>query len=163
MVLLFGLLLGCSPDYNWRQVTVANGAASAFFPDRPLTQERPLSFAGHEIVFSLTSATVDGAVFAVGYAALPARLRESRGDAGQFATGVIESLYRNLGAVPPTELPRFGEPFVIEGQSRGTAVRLQATVWLTADALIEGLVTADQASYPLAEADEFLRNVKVAR
>lgn len=163
IVVLSGLLLGCSPDYNWREVTVANGAASAFFPDRPLTQERPLNFSGHELRFSLTSATVDGAVFAVGYAALPAPLRATRGDASLFAASVIASHYRNLGAVPPTELPKFGEPFVIEGQSGSTPVRLKATVWLTEGTLIEGLVTADQASFPTSQADEFLRNLKVAQ
>ncbi|HUH60247.1 MAG TPA: hypothetical protein VL001_09225 [Candidimonas sp.] len=163
MVLLSCLLLGCSPDYNWREVTVANGAASAFFPDRPLTQERTLNFSGHEVVFSLMSASVDGALFAVGYAALPAPLRANRGDASLFAASVMTSLYRNLAAEPPAVLPKLGESFVIEGQSRGTAVRLKATVWLTDGALIEGLVTADQASFPSTQADEFLRNLKVAR
>src|SRR3546814_3786601 len=58
IMLLSGVLAACSPQYNWREIPVGQGAAKAFFPDKPATQERTLKFSGHDIAFSMTSATV---------------------------------------------------------------------------------------------------------
>src|SRR5690606_31874791 len=57
------ILVGCSPDYNWRTTTLGAGEVTGFFPDKPLVQQRVLDFSGQKITFSLTTATVDGAVF----------------------------------------------------------------------------------------------------
>ncbi|MGP1613499.1 MAG: hypothetical protein ACTS5Y_00280 [Pollutimonas bauzanensis] len=163
MALLSGFLLACTPTYNWREVALADGAVQALFPDKPITQERPLNYAGHELRFSLSTAAVDGAVFAVGYAALPEGLRSAPEKPRELAASVVASLYRSLGAEPPAQPPAMGAPFVIEGKSQQGPVRMRARVWLTDHALIEGIVTADQASFPEQQADEFLRGLQVAR
>lgn len=163
IVLLSGLLLACTPSYNWRQVVVANGAVTAVFPDKPRTQERPLDYSGHQLHFSLTTATVEGALFAVGYAPLPESLRSASGQSQEFASSVVASLYRNMGAADPVAPPKLGEPFVIEGKSQQGPMRMRAIVWLTSHALIEGIVTAEQATFPEHQADEFLRGLEVAR
>lgn len=161
--MLSGLLLACTPSYNWREVSVADGAVKAFFPDKPLTQERPLSYSGHELRFSLTTATVDDVLFAVGYAPLPPALQNAPDKSRELASSVIGSLYQNMGAPPPAQLPELGVPFVIEGKSQKGPMRMRATVWLTSHALIEGIVMADLASFPQQEADEFLGGLQVAR
>ena len=163
IVVLAGLLLGCTPNYNWREATVADGAVKAFFPDRPLTQQRPLEYSGHEVLFSLATATVDQAVFAVAYAPLPEPLRHKPEQAREFALSVVGSLYRNLGVAEPAELPKEGVPFIINGVSPQGSVRMQAVVWLTEHALIEGIVTADQATFPQQQAEQFLQSLEVIR
>ncbi len=163
IVMLAGLLLGCTPSYNWREVTVAEGAVKAFFPDRPLAQQRPMNYSGHDLLFTLTTATVEEAVFAVGYAPLPEPLRSRPEQARELALSVIGSLYRNLGVAEPSELPEDGVPFVIDGVSPQGRVRMKAVIWLTQHALIEGIVTADQASFPEQQAEQFLQGLEVAR
>ncbi len=163
IVLLSCLLLACTPRYNWREVLVADGAVQAIFPDKPLTQQRPLNYSGHELQFSLTSAEVDGALFAVAHAPLPQALRSAPEQTRGLMASVVASLYRNLGKQPPAELPKMGEVFVIEGESPQGAVRMRARVWLTEHALIEGIVTADRSSFPEQQADEFLRGLQLAR
>lgn len=161
--MLTGLLLACTPSYNWREFTVAGGAVKAFFPDRPLAQQRPLKYSDHDVLFTLNTAAVDGAMFAVGYAPLPEALRSSPGQTREFALSVVASLYRNLGVAEPVELPEQGVPFVIDGVTQEGPVRMKAIVWLTKHALIEGIVTADQSAFPEQQAEQFLQGLEVAR
>lgn len=163
IMLLSGLLAACSPTYDWREIPIDDGAVSAYFPDKPITQTRPLNFSGHDLSFALTSAPVDDVLFTVAYAALPPALQNDPQAGKAFATAVMQSLYRNLGAEAPETLPAFGEPFQIDGNSPQGPIRLRATMWLTEHALVEALVTGETASFPAAQADEFLRGVKVAR
>lgn len=163
LVLLSAVLAACSPDYNWREVAVGDGAVAAYFPDKPVTQVRPLDFSGHEIPFGLTSASVNGVLFTVAHAPLPEALRNDKDLRQAFAREVMRSLYRNLGAAEPPDLPPFGEAFMVEGKSGDAAIRLNAKVWLTDTALIEGMVTAEQAAFPEEQAVEFFRGLRVAR
>lgn len=161
VVLVVGFLLAaCSPDFNWRQVSVADGAVTAFFPERTVTQSRPINFDGHDLDFSLTSAVVGDASFTVAHAPLPQALRDDPLRAQAFAQAVVASLHRNLGAEPPDTLAKAGEPFVIKGETAQGAVQIAAAVWLTKNTLIEALVTAPAAGFPSDAANEFLRGVK---
>ncbi|NYT63307.1 hypothetical protein H0A66_13385 [Alcaligenaceae bacterium] len=163
IILLSSLMLACTPSYNWREVTVADGAAKAFFPDKPVTQTRPLNYSGHQLSFSMTTASVDDTLFAVGYAPLPEALRQTPEMAREFALSVMAELYQNLGLPPPAQLPELGTPVVIEGRSPQGPIRMRVAVWLTSYALIEGIVMADQASFPEPQADEFLRGLQVVQ
>ncbi len=161
---LAALLAGCSPDYNWRQAQLADGAVTAFFPDRPSTQSRQVSYAGHDIMFTLTSASVGDALFTVAYASFPPIMARDAALRAGFAEGVIESLYRNLGVAPPLERLAYGVPFTIDGKApSGKPLRLQATLWLTEGAVVEALVTSGTSAFPQAQADEFLRGIDMAR
>lgn len=158
-----GLLAGCSPDYNWRDVTLGNGAVKATFPDEPETHTRMLTFAGHQIEFVLTVAQVHGALFAVGYAQLPEALRDDPSVRHDMGREVVRSLYRNAGAAVPSELPDWGASFEIKGHTPKTAaVTLNARVWVPSHALIDAVVTADAGSFPQQQADDFLRSIVVA-
>ncbi|HWK62318.1 MAG TPA: hypothetical protein VNT00_12940 [Eoetvoesiella sp.] len=158
MILVLGLLAGCSPEYNWRQVPVAGGMVRATFPDKPETAKRSLNFAGHAVEFTLTAATVNGAVFAVGYAPLPAALADDEAARTKMGQTVMASFYQNLGAEIPAELPAFGEAFEIMGKDAGKgAMRLQAMTWVLPHALVEGMVTARADAFPESQAREFLK------
>ncbi|NYT65688.1 hypothetical protein H0A58_06860 [Alcaligenaceae bacterium] len=161
MLFMSVMLLGCSPDYNWRTVTLGTGEVSAYFPDKPLAQQRNLNFVGQELVFSLTSATVADAVFAVGYATLPPGLRDDSVVRQDLMVAAIRSLYQNMGQPAPEPLPQSGQHFQVDGQVPSGPVRLRATVWLTQDALIQGLVSASASTFPTEQADEFFGSLKI--
>lgn len=164
LILMLGLLLGCSPEYNWRELAVADGMVRAIFPDKPETQKRVLNFAGSDIEFSLTAATVKGAVFAVGYAPLPEALKNNESARLNMGRTVVASFYQNLGVEPPSELPAFGEPFEIAGQDTGNgATRLRAIAWVLPHALVEGIVTARSDAFPDSQATEFLKGLAVGQ
>lgn len=163
LIMVF-MLAACSPDYNWRQVSLADNTVTAFFPDRTVTQSRTLVFDGHELEFSLTSAVVGEASFTVAHAALPEALRNDATRRQAFGQAVLQSLYRNLGVEPPGSLPEPGQTFLIEGQAPDRGLRLKARFWLSEQALTEALVTASPRDFPDNQADEFLRGVSaVAR
>ena len=155
------MLTACSPDYNWRQMQVGDGTVTAFFPDRPRTERRSLEFEGHQLDFSLTSASVGNALFTVGHAGLGSRLGQDEEARGQLYAATLNSLYRNLGAQPPKVLPPAGQPFVMQGQGAAQHIRLKAIVWIGTSALVEGLVTAPADSFPEDQADEFLRGIQI--
>ena len=157
------LLAGCSPDYNWRTVAVADGMVKAIFPDKPRTQERTLDFSGHKVQFTLTAATVDDAVFAVGYAALPETLRTDEAARNEMGRAVIRSFYQNLGLAVPENLPAFGTRFDLEGQSPKGPVKLQVKTWMLPHALVEGIVTAPATSFPEQQANEFFGGLGVGQ
>jgi hypothetical protein len=162
-MLLSGLLMACSPQYNWRQLTVGAGAATAFFPDKPVTQERSLKFSGHDIAYGMASATVDDTLFTVAYAVLPEALQKDEASRNEFAAAVVGSLYRNLGQEPPATLPASGDVFTVEGKSTDGAIKLQARAWLTDQGLVQGIVTAARDRFPAPQAAEFLQGVEPGR
>lgn len=154
---LLAALAACSPRYNWREVSVAAGAAVAAFPDKPETQRRMLPYEGGKVEFFLTAAQVGDAMFAVGYVPWSAAMRDDAAAQAAFGQAVMFSLYRNLDAASPAQLPGFGRRFAISGRSPKGAARMEARVWLLPGGLVEGLVTASAGSYPQHEADEFFR------
>lgn len=164
LILLVSLFLAaCSPDYNWRQVSVGEGAVMAFFPDKPVTQSRTLQFSGHDIEFALTSAKVGDSLFTVAYAPLPVAVRNDEALSREFAKAVMQSLYRNMGVDEPDPLPTLGASFAINGKAPQGDMRLQATVWLSRGVLVEGLVMATPDAFPEPQAEQFFQGLEVAR
>lgn len=162
VIVALGLLLGCSPEYNWRQMDVAGGMVQALFPDRPDVVRRTLKFAGQDVDFTMTAATVNGAVFAVGYAKLPEALVRDAAGRVRMGQTVVASFYQNLGVDVPDQLPAFGRPFDITGRPDGKkTMRLRAVTWVLPHALVEGIVTARADEFPESQAKEFLQGLKV--
>jgi hypothetical protein len=160
-LVLSALLAGCSPDYNWRTVSLAGGAVSSILPDKPITKSRTLEFAGHNITLTFLLAEVDGTLFAVGYAPLPDSLRADAALRAEMGRQVIESFYQGLKLPAPPTLPGFGQPFALKGPDTGRPTALHATVWMTPQALVEAMVTGDAAKFPAHEARQFLDSTKV--
>ena len=67
-------LAGCYPEYNWREIAVADGLAVAAFPAKVNGQSRTVTLAGVDLEFTVDSARLDNSIFALGYARLPADL-----------------------------------------------------------------------------------------
>lgn len=162
-VLLAGLLMGCSPEYNWRTVSVAGGAVSTVLPGKPVTRSRTLDFAGHKITLTFLLAQVDDTLFAVGYAPLPQALRQDDALRAEMGRQVMASFYQGLRLpVPaPAKLPVFGKPFSLQSPGKNKPTRLRASVWVTGQALVEAMVTSDARSFPDRQADQFLSSTKV--
>jgi len=162
VTLLMALMAGCSPEYNWREVSVGDEVGLVMFPDKPRTQTRTLDFSGHEVTFNLTTARVGDTIYAVGHAPWPipissdAALRESMGQS------VIATLYRNLGVEVPAELPAFGQLFELSG-GHGHGMLLQAQVWLSTTGLVEGLVMGPADDFPRESAEQFLDSLAKGR
>ena len=135
------LLLGCSPEYNWRQLAVADGRVVALFPAKPATERRDLPFEGRLQPFVMTQARVGDDLFVVGYAPWEPDLRSDAGLRERFGREVLLSLYRNFGVSPPETLPSMGEPFELRG-GPDQALRVLGRIWLTPHGLVEGLVLA---------------------
>lgn len=158
---LLVLLAGCSPRYDWRVVTLGDGRVRAMLPDKPQAAERQFEFEGHTFTFVLTSASVDGVLFTVGYADLPESLRNDAQGRERLVRQAQASLYQNLGAVPPAMQPAAGERFTVMDQRDGQPepLRLEAMVWATEYALIEGIVIGRADALPHDQINEFLREL----
>ncbi|MCB5363711.1 hypothetical protein H0484_08105 [Pusillimonas sp. CC-YST705] len=135
------LLMGCSPDYNWRQVAVADGRVMALFPAKPATEQRDLPFEGGQQPFIMTQAQVNENLFVVGYAPWGQGGLSSTAERERFGHEVLLSLYRNLGVAAPETLPLPGERFTLRGGAEET-LQVVGHIWLTPHGLLEGLVLA---------------------
>lgn len=159
-VLLLAVLTACTPKFDWREISVGDGKVQAILPGKPQTYTRVLEFQGYELEFTLTGASVDGTVFAVGYAPLPPELQQKPQLATEMAQTVVRSFYQKVGVEPPEQLPDWGTTFEVQGGPPGNEAKVRARAWLRSDALVEAIVTGPAASFPTREADEFLVTVR---
>lgn len=155
------LLAACSPNYNWRELDVADGRVRAAFPARVQTETRQLALGGQTLSFSLTAAQVNGAVFGVGYAPLPAAVAADPAARRALGEALMQSLYANLGRDAPQALPAYGQDIEVHGEAGEQAGWLLARVWVTDSMLIEAVAAGTEASLPADRAHEFMNGVWV--
>ncbi|WP_076518620.1 MULTISPECIES: hypothetical protein [unclassified Achromobacter] len=153
------VLAACSPSYNWREMDVADGHVRAAFPARVSTETRELRLDTHTLPFTLASATVGEAVFAVGSAPLPPEIAASPAARQALGVALMRSLYANMQAPPPKEWPAFGQDIEVHGKAVGKPGWLHAKVWVTDTMLIEAVAAGTEESLPAERAREFLRSV----
>lgn len=92
------MLAGCSPTYNWRDYTSADGAFKVLFPAKPATHTRGIDLGGIKVDMTMTAAEVEGTTFAVGTAVAPdAALAQAT------LPAMRQALLRNIGAVDTGE------------------------------------------------------------
>ena len=157
LVLLSALwLAGCTPDYNWRELAVADDRAVVMFPSRVKTEQRTLQVQGVDLVFSLTSAAVDQAVFSVGYAPLDPKLDPEQIErlVKAFATALAARVGQSLAAQTVT-----GEVFQIESVVAGQPSRLLGRVLTHRGMLIQVVVSGPKKSLSTENATEFMRSL----
>ena len=111
--------------------------------------------------FTLASATVGEAVFAVGSAPLPPEIAADPAARKAAGMALMRSLYTNMQAQPPTEWPPYGQEIEVRGKAMGKPGWLQAKVWVTDTMLIEAIAAGTEESLPAERAREFLRSVVV--
>ncbi|SAI70421.1 Uncharacterised protein [Bordetella ansorpii] len=159
------LLAACSPEHNWRELDVADGRVRAAFPARVQTETRELALGGKTLRFSLTAAEVNQAVYAVGYAPLPASVAGDAAASQALAGALVQSLYANLGADAPDTLPAMGQDIEVHGQAANAGARswMLARVWVANGMLIEAVAAGAENKLAPERAREFMNGVRVHR
>ena len=155
------LAAGCTPSYNWREMVVADGYVQAAFPAKVETETRTISLGGQALAFTLTTAQVDQAMFAVGSAPLPEAIAKDRAAREALGQALMRSLYVNIGAPVPSPLPNFGDEIVARGRAGQQPAWLMARVWVTDTMLIDAVAAGTDPSLPVDQAQEFVRAVKL--
>ncbi len=155
-VCMAAALIACTPEYNWREQTVADERAMIAFPARAQTEQRPIQFGDVPLNFSLTAANVGPAVFAVGYAALPAGLTGAQSDA--LVQGVVASLFAQ-GGQPVTPAALKGETFELQTMVAKQASWMMARVVVHRGMLIQAVASGPKDALPREQAIEFMRSL----
>ncbi|MEN4921570.1 hypothetical protein ABE485_23090 [Achromobacter spanius] len=155
------VLAACSPSYNWREMDVADGHVRAAFPARVSTETRDLKLDTHTLHFTLATATVGEAVFAVGSAPLPPEIAASPVARQALGVALMRSLYANMQAPPLADWPPYGQEIEVRGKAMGKPGWLQAKVWITDTMMIQAVAAGTEESLPAERAREFLRQVVV--
>jgi hypothetical protein len=158
LLVLCGLLwlAGCTPEYNWRELNVAEDRAVVTFPSRVKTEQRTLQVDGIDLVFSLTSAAVDQSVFSVGYAPLNAQLDAAQNE--RLVRAFATALAARVGQ-PLTPQALNGQVFELESVVGGQAARLMGRVLIHRGVLLQVVVSGPQKSLSKENAAEFMRSL----
>ena len=149
-------LAGCTPDYNWRELSVADDRAVVMFPSRVKTEQRTLQVEGMDLVFSLTSAAVDQAVFSVGYAPPDPKLEPAQIE--RLVKAFATALAARVGQ-PPAAQAVAGEVFQFESVVAGQPSRLMGRVLTHRGMLIQVVVSGPKKSLSVENATEFMRSL----
>ena len=158
LLVLFGLLwlVGCTPEYNWRELTVADDRAVVTFPSRVQTEQRTIRVDGIELVFSLTSAAVDQSVFSVGYAPLNPAVDSAQ--TARLVHAFATALAARVGQ-PLAPQALNGDVFELESVVAGQASRLLGRVLIHRGMLIQVVVSGPKKSLSKENANEFMRSL----
>ena len=154
--LVLAVLLGCSPEFNWRELSVAQDRAVMAFPAKVQTEQRQIQIDGLNLAFSLSAANVGPAVFAVGFAELPDKLSES---AQQSLTrALLTSLFASSGQTP-TQAALDGKLFELEMLVAKQPSYLMARVLVHRGMLMQVVVSGPKQVLPREQALEFMRSL----
>ena len=149
-------LVGCTPEYNWRELIVADDRAIVMFPSRVKTEQRTIRVDGTDLVFSLTSAAVDQSVFSVGYAPLSSALDSAQTE--RLVRAFAAALAARVGQ-PLAPQALNGEVFELESVVAGQASRLMGRVLTHRGMLIQVVVSGPKKSLSKENAVEFMRSL----
>ena len=154
--LVLALLLGCSPEFNWREMGVAEDRAILAFPAKVQTEQRPIQIDGQTLAFSLSAANVGPAVFAVGFAALPEDMSESAQQSLKRA--LLASLFAASGQAP-TQAALDGQLFELETLVAKQPSLLIARVLIHRGMLMQVVASGPTQALPREQALEFMRSL----
>jgi hypothetical protein len=157
-VLALWALGGCTPAYNWREWTVADGRAVIMFPARIQTEQRQIDLEGVATIFSLTSASVGEAVFSVGFTPLSDALTEAQRAA--LLKKVVSALAARAGKSPPENALK-GESFTFEMVVAGKPSLMMARVLEHRGMLLQVVASGPKQSLANENALEFVRSLRL--
>jgi hypothetical protein len=66
-----GILMACTPTFNWRDVSFEQAPATALLPCKPDRGSRPVELAGQKLMMHMAGCEAGGAMFAVALIELP--------------------------------------------------------------------------------------------
>lgn len=151
-------LQACYPTYNWRTLSLADGAVELAFPARVDTATRQVDLAGVKVKFSLTSAEARDTLFSMGYATLPDSGTAMQTKAVQKA--LVDSLAASMGQSAP-ETAYAGDVFRIESDARGKPLAMVARVLIHRNLAIRVVASGPPELLTDAVAQEFMRSLKL--
>lgn len=145
------VLTGCSPDYNWRTVSIADGAIEQIFPASPQQERVLMGGAKDSLEYHVATAKVDDALFMATW--IPAL-------SGQTMQALYEKTVDGILAragESASSLPTEGEQFTVQTQGARQFVRTDLRVVTYGAGLLQLSVSAPSgAEFPEGAANEFL-------
>lgn len=97
-----GILVACTPQYNWRQIRGEAPGYIALLPAKPAAFTRHISLGEHQLAMAMTAAETDNTTFAIGTLSLPPPWQ-----ADTVIPLMAQSLADNIaGKAKPAELPK---------------------------------------------------------
>ena len=154
------LLAGCSPTYNWRDYTSADGAFRVLFPAKPATHTRGIDLGGIKVDMTMTAAEVEGSTFAVGTAVAP-----DAAMAQATLPAMRQALLRNIGASDTGEnkgAPPGGAVLDVDavGKGKGGPVRLVGRFLAKGTRVYQVIVVGKPGAMPPEHTEQFLSSFK---
>jgi hypothetical protein len=153
MFVAAAVLAGCSPAYNWRDYTSADGAYRVLFPAKPATHTRAIDLGGIKVDMTMTAAEVEGTTFAVGTALAP--------DAAQAQAtlpAMRQALLRNIGAQDAGD----GVTLDVDAVGKGNRgpVRLVGRFVAKGTRMYQVIVLGTPGAMPPEHTEQFLSSFK---
>lgn len=154
------LLAGCSPTYNWRDYTSADGAFRVLFPAKPSTHTRGIDLGGIKVDMTMTAAEVEGTTFAVGTAVAPdAALAQAT------LPAMRQALLRNIGAGDTGEKDGTAPgsaPLAVDAVGKGNSgpVRIVGRFLAKGTRVYQVIVVGTPGAMPPEHTEQFLSSFK---
>lgn len=149
---------GCTPEYNWRESSVAEDRGVIMFPSRTQTEQRKIDVDGMATNFSLTSAAVGESVFSVGFIPLPETLSQDKSQA--LIKTVVSALAARTGKQAPDSALK-GEIFTLDTVVANKPSLMMARVVVHRGMLIQVVVSGPKQSLSNENALEFVRSLRL--
>jgi hypothetical protein len=144
------------------------------FPARPTTEQRTLDLGGHALHFSMTTAQVGDALFAVGYAQLPPDVAASPERQRAVISAMEHSLQAGLKATDvvrrPIELasrgvartrPAVAEELELHGQPGATPVWMLARIGVAYGWAMQVVAVGPEDGLPREVAHTFVDSLRI--
>lgn len=151
------LMTGCSPTYNWREVSSQDGAYTVLFPAKPSTYTRPVELNGLRVDMTMTAADVEGTTFAVGSGVAPDAA------AAQAALPAMrQALLRNIGAKADPAVPDAKGRLAVDatGAGNGQPLRLMGRFEARGTRFYQVIVLGKGNAVAPEQAEQFLTSFK---
>ena len=97
-----GLLGACAPEFDWREVSCADGAVRCLLPGKPAEMSRRIHLRDSEVEMKMTGAQAGGLSFTV---AMVVGTPHSHADARAQLDAMREQMLRNVSAPPGQGVP----------------------------------------------------------
>lgn len=154
------MLAGCSPTYNWRDYTSADGAFRVLFPAKPATHTRGIDLGGIKVDMTMTAAEVEGTTFAVATAVAPdAALAQAT------LPAMRQALLRNIGAgdsIDPNAALPGAAALDVDAVGKGNRgpVRLVGRFVAKGPRVYQVIVMGKPGAMPPEQTEQFLSSFK---
>lgn len=160
-------LAGCSPELDWRELSVREGNFSALLPCKPRHETRSFSTAAGKLAMTMYACSLKQGTMGVAYTDYPAAAPDA-GHARERLDAARDALLRNIGASTHSEeevavagLP--GRQVYAAGRAGAQATELKARFAVDGGRLYQIAYVGARGSVAMADIDMFLTSFKRMR